>query len=402
MPRRTRILLLIPHLGGGGAEQVIALLAKGLSPVKYEVHLGLVTQAETPSGSVPAWITVHPLGAHRVRAGALKLLRLVGRLQPDVLLSGMAHLNFLVLLLKPFLPAATRILVRQNSTVSSSLAQDKLPFYTRWLYRWLYPRADRILCPSCAMAADLALLAGLDEQSVVVLPNPLDCAGIESALRAPSRWAGQGPYLLAVGRLAPEKGFDLLLEAMVRVIACYPAARLTLLGSGPQEEQLKQLAHRLGLDNVVNFAGYQQPPYSYYPGATLFVLPSRHEGMPNALMEALVGNIPVVATPASGGVKALLEARKDAWLAREVSTPALADALLQALDAVGDSAAKNRTQREAPQPFVTPRSSRTQCATSRRTVLAGEFEMPVDEFDFAHALAAYEQVFDAVCPESRP
>jgi hypothetical protein len=104
---RPRVLLLIPHLGGGGAEQVTALLSTGLSSQKYELHLGLVTQADAGPIAQPPGVTIHPLGAHRVRSGAFRLLRLVRRLKPNVILSGMAHLNFLVLLLRPFFPPGT-------------------------------------------------------------------------------------------------------------------------------------------------------------------------------------------------------------------------------------------------------------------------------------------------------
>src|ERR1039457_3487921 len=97
MNHRPRVLLLIPHLGGGGAERVMALLARGLSAEKYELHLGLITQAEAGGEGLPSWIQIHALGAPRVRAGAFRLLRLVRRLKPDLILSGIFHLNFLVL-----------------------------------------------------------------------------------------------------------------------------------------------------------------------------------------------------------------------------------------------------------------------------------------------------------------
>ena len=83
MTERLRVLLLIPHLGGGGAEQVTALLARGLSREKYELHLGLMTQAEGAGAAFPG-VTVHGLSAARVRAGADGLLRLVWRLRPRV------------------------------------------------------------------------------------------------------------------------------------------------------------------------------------------------------------------------------------------------------------------------------------------------------------------------------
>src|ERR1017187_9581346 len=145
MAQRLRVLLLIPHLGGGGAEQVTALLARGLSREKYELHLGLVTQAHADGSRLPSWVNIHPLGASRVRAGALRVLGLVRRLRPDVILSGMAHLNFMVLLMRPLFPRGTRVLVRQNTTVSASLDFGGLPPYPRLLYRLLYHHADRVI-----------------------------------------------------------------------------------------------------------------------------------------------------------------------------------------------------------------------------------------------------------------
>ena len=65
MKQRVRVLLLIPHLGGGGAEQVTAQLAQGLSKEKYEIHLGLVTDLDAGTGALPEWVTIHRIGATR-------------------------------------------------------------------------------------------------------------------------------------------------------------------------------------------------------------------------------------------------------------------------------------------------------------------------------------------------
>jgi len=333
--RRIRILLLIPHLGGGGAEQVTALLARGLSREKYDLHLALVTRSSAGGVALPPWVTVHALGASRVRAGAFRLLRLVRSLKPDVILSGVAHLNFLVLLLRPFFPKSTRVLVRQNGTVSSTLAYGGLPRYTRLLYKLLYRHADSVICQSRAMAEDLAGEIQLEAETIAVLPNPVDLAaildGIQSAKDGPAQWTGPGPHLLAVGRLSHEKGFDLLLQAFTSVRRQFPTADLLIAGAGAEESQLKALCFSLGLQTAVRFAGHLDNPYACFPGATLFVLSSRHEGMPNALLEAAAAGLPIVALPASGGVIDLLRNRPGAWLASEISAAALADSLLTAL-----------------------------------------------------------------------
>jgi glycosyltransferase involved in cell wall biosynthesis len=331
---RPRVLLLIPHLGGGGAERVTALLARNLPAEKYELHLGLVAQAKTGE-SLPASANVHALGVRRVRAGAFRLLRLIWRLKPELILSGMAHLNFLVLLLRHFFPRGTHVLVRQNGTISATLASGGVPWYTRLLYRLLYRRADGIICQTPSMAEDMARELGVPEKLLVVLPNPVDAEEIRASIGLnPAPKIGPGPHLLAVGRLSREKGYDLLLRAMVTVRTEFPDASLLIAGEGQEEAALKAECRALGLDSTVRFAGYVDRPWTLFPAATLFVLSSRHEGLPNALLEAAAAGLPIVALPAAGGVAELLRDQPGVWLASTHSADALADSLLAALRAL--------------------------------------------------------------------
>jgi glycosyltransferase involved in cell wall biosynthesis len=371
MTERPRILLLIPHLGGGGAEKVTALLARGLSCEKYDLHLGLVTQAGAAADALPPWVTIHTFGAPRVRAGALPLLRLVRLLRPQVILSGMFHLNFLVLLLRPFFPRFTRVLVRQNGTVSAALGFGDLPAYTRLLYRLLYRHADRVICQTAAMAKDLAAELSISEGRLAVLPNPLDVDEIRnSSGENPVLWTGPGPHLLAVGRLSREKGFDLLLRALVTVRERYPNADLVIAGAGPEEAALKAYCRELGLDPAVRFRGHIDHPSACFPGASAFVLSSRHEGLPNALLEAAAGGLPMVALPASQGVVDLLRGQPGTWLAADISPAALAASLLAALDVL-------RPGERFAHTFI-------------------------DEFRIERAIQSYENLIDAVLKERKP
>jgi glycosyltransferase involved in cell wall biosynthesis len=335
MDKRPRVLLLIPHLGGGGAEQVTALLARGLSAQKYEVHLGLVTGSVNASDLVPSWVKIHALGAPRVRAAAVRILQLVRTLEPDLILSGMAHLNFLILLLRPLFPRRTRVVVRQNAMVSGDLRSGCLPAYTGLFYRLLYPTADRIVCQTKAMATDLAARSRVEETQVEVLANPVDAAAIRGARACSAdHWHGPGPRLLAVGRLSFEKGFDLLLESLASLRVKFPEAELTILGKGPELGRLTSLRDDLRLEGSVRFAGHVSCPERFFSNATLFVLPSRQEGMPNALLEAAAGGLPIVASPASEGLVNLLAGKRGAWLGTDVSSRALTRALLAALDSI--------------------------------------------------------------------
>ncbi|MGD0158624.1 MAG: glycosyltransferase [Terracidiphilus sp.] len=335
MAQPTRILLLMSHLGGGGAEHVMELLARGLNKEKYEVHLALVGQADAAAGSLPAWVNIHALGAGRARAGAFPLLRLIWKLRPAVVLTGASEVSFLVLLLRPLFPPGVAVLVRQTTTVSSTMALAIVPRLMRLLYKLLYRHSDRVICQSQAMAKDLAREAGIGEEQIVVLPNPVDLKGIRAAARAQAEQSDAGPHLLAMGRLSPEKGFDLLIGALAAVRERFPQADLILAGAGREEAALKSLCCELQLEKAVRFAGHVRNPYALFSGATLFVLPSRHEGMPNALLEAAAAELPLVATPASGGVVDFLRGRSGAWLAPEISAEALAATIMVALETIG-------------------------------------------------------------------
>jgi glycosyltransferase involved in cell wall biosynthesis len=404
---RLRILLLIPHLGGGGAEQVTALLARGLSDRKYEIHLGLVTQESVPAGAAPPSVTVHALGARRVRRGAPQILKLVRRLKPDLILSGMFHLNFVVLMLRPLFPARTLVIVRQNTTVSASLKADVLPWYTRWLYRLLYRFADRIVCQSRAMADDLVAELGIAAERLAVLPNPVDFEGLHS-ITEPAPWPGLGPHLLAIGRLAAEKGFDLLLSAVALVRRDFPHAALVIVGKGPEQARLKALATELGIADAVSFAGYVDRPWQFYAGADIFVLASRHEGMPNALIEAMASGLPVVATPASGGVVDLLRGRANAWLAPDASVAGLTQSLshaIESLEAHIPSWDRHRSEKLARIQSllgsglpIAEKASMVDKADGPRAPRYAEF---AGEFAFERAFEAYESLIDTLCAEYR-
>lgn len=371
MAQRKRILLLIPHLGGGGAEQVIALLAARLSPVRYEVHVGVVTQADTGNLALPSSVVVHALGARRVRSAALSLLRLIRAVRPDAILSGMAHLNFLVLLLRPFIDKRIAVLARQNGTASATPALSSRPLLTRLGYRILYPRADRIVCQTEAMAADLVRLFRIPCNKLCVALNPVDVDTIRSRnSEGPLPWTGHGPHLLALGRLAPEKGFDILLLAIARAREQYPRLDLTIAGSGAEEAALRAFARALNLEDAVRFTGHINQPSRLFPAATLFVLSSRFEGLPNALLEAAAAGLPIVSTPASQGLVDLLRGRPGVWLTNDISPEALTAALLAAL-------ATLRPGQRFPHPFIEP-------------------------FSLQHSIPLYEGLIDEVIKDRRP
>lgn len=333
--KRPRILLLIPHLGGGGAEHVIETLAHCLNREKYEVHLGLITgSVQVPAGCAGNE-NIHELNASRIRYSVLKLLRLIWKIRPDLILSGIAHLNLLVLLLGPALPRATRIFIRQNGALSATLAAGMSPRISHLIYRVAYRRADLVICQSESMKREIQCEFRVDEAKLAVLANPVDSDLIRRIVQLPDNESKAGLQLIAVGRLVPEKGFDLLLDAFAQLCGRFADAELIIAGVGPNERLLKRQSEKLGIANRVCFVGHIANPAWLLRDASLFVLSSRTEGIPNALLEAAVSGLPIVTTPASGGLTDLLGGKEGVWIADEVSAGALRDALESALGAIG-------------------------------------------------------------------
>jgi len=195
-----------------------------------------------------------------------------------------------------------------------------------------YRRAHGVICQTNSMSDELRGVLGVDPGRLLVLPNPVDISGIRASI-AQDDTACQlrGPLLLTVGRLAPEKGLDLLLQAFAGIKGKFPFAAIQLAGTGPCESALKAQCSVLGISDCVQFVGQVASPAHLSGGYAAFVLASRHEGLPNALLEAAAAGLPIVATPASRGLTDLLRDRPGVWLASDVSAEGLEQALLQAL-----------------------------------------------------------------------
>lgn len=343
-----KLLILIPHLGGGGAERVATILAQHINTGHFEVHMGLLTPDAAGALPLPSTVLVHRFEASRVRASWLRLLRLIWSERPELILSGIAHLNFLVLLLRLVLPLRTRVLVRQNS-----VASDADSFWVRLSYRTLYRFATVVICQTEDMATDFAKHFGIPKRKLMVLANPLilSCRG---------RLGGGIPHnrhvlnLLCVARLSHEKGIDLLLCAFAELVTWCDNLRLIILGTGSEESGLRKLASELDIEDRVSFHGYVDPT-AFYEEAAIFVSPSRKEGLPNAVLEAAAAGLPIVVTPSSSGLVDLLRGCPGTWIASDVSAFALANTLKQTIQALQAlPIGKRRFDHTFVAPFKTP------------------------------------------------
>jgi glycogen(starch) synthase len=163
--------------------------------------------------------------------------------------------------------------------------------------------------------------------------------GLELPALAPSPLPWSPPRIACVGRLVPEKGFDLALRALARLVPRYPALRLTLAGDGPERARLEALARKLGLDGSVTFLGWLPPTRvpAMLNEATLVVVPSRWEGLPGVAIQAAQMARPVVATRV-GGIPEIVLDGETGLLVDQDDAPALAAAIASLLERPGQAA----------------------------------------------------------------
>lgn len=325
---RRRVLFLLPNLRGGGAERVVVTLLRTLDRSKFQLSLGVVDlQGAAYLEDLPPDVEVIDLGCTRVRQAIPGMVRLIRNRRPDLVFSTLGHLNLALGMVHWALPAGTR-LVGREATILSRMVEGLSPrWFWRRAYGFFYRQFDRIVCQSRTMQEDLASGFGLPEARMTVINNPVDADRIRRlALEGPPppRREPGTRHLVAAGRLSPEKGFDLLIEALAR--CADPGLRLSILGQGPLRAELEALVVAWGLQAQVTFLGFQKNPYPYFRNADVFVLSSRFEGFPNVVLEAMACGTPVIATPL-GPVAEIVALAEGCTLSEDISVQALAQAL---------------------------------------------------------------------------
>jgi len=329
--RPTHVLLLCESLAlPGGVERFVCELADALVGRGLKVTLGSVdTPRERlafPVGSAVSVVASGPsqlARTPRTRLGRMPQIlgerwragRALGRVI-DLVGADAIVLNGLV--------TACSVLVAKKSARSRSICCDHNHFTARsaiWqrMRAKLYPQVGAVVSLT---EADRPKFAALNPNTQVILNT--------SSLHADAPALPEAPQVLAVGRLQLQKGFDLLLQAWQSVQRQMPEARLRIVGAGPLGAQLTALATSLGIAASVEFIAPTDQIEARYREAAVFVLSSRYEGMPLALLEAQALGVPAVAFDCPTGPREILS-EATGVLVPSGDVPALAQAMLRLL-----------------------------------------------------------------------
>ena len=339
--------VVLPHLGAGGAQKVALLAAghfadQGLSvrlitlthghPVVHALPPGVIHQELGPErqAGIRSFLQIHVLN-RLIRNGLLllspwlapricpgrggvawqlfrygtdalggerlqQLKRLMELERPHRVLALLGRTNIRCCLAAWDLPLHLVVSERNDP------ARQRLDRFWSWLRTLSYQRADVVTANAEGVVESLRRMGRW--KRLELLPNPLP--SVVHELSAADSGGAQSTtnelQLLTVARLVRQKGLDVLIDAFAALnFEQRVTWRLIVAGDGPERQALEAQAQRLGVANQIDFLGFHSDPASLMRKGGVFVLPSRYEGMPNALLEAMGFALPVVITDVSPG-----------------------------------------------------------------------------------------------------
>jgi glycosyltransferase involved in cell wall biosynthesis len=338
-PGRTRnIAFLLNRLTVGGTERISLTMAHALQARGCQVTLLLMAGVGQLLSSVNDGITVHDFGKKRVIECLPGLWRYLRTKRPEVLFTALPTVNIAGIVANLFAGRKTAIMPVEHMPVGIDSTQNPRlePRIAYSLYPWFYGFADRIITIGEDARADfLRTFPTVDPNKIELIYNgvvddELFSAGREEPELAWLREQPRSvPIVVTVGRLSPEKNFQLLVRAFALLRKELPC-RLIIMGTGTEHSKLQALINELGLSSEVLLSGYVKNLYACLTRADLFVLSSRYETLPTVVIEALACGTPVVATPCTG-VREILAGGRFGTILAGTEPETMAAAMLQSL-----------------------------------------------------------------------
>lgn len=301
---------LITSLGGGGAERVVCNLANYLVSKKDNVTISVI-RGGTAKYNLDEQIKVNyfqknyydnPVSICERVKEVKKVFNFFQTSKKDHIIVCFLELPIAyALVFKHFVKAKLIICERNNPE-----------FYTKGyqcLYRLLANRTDLCVCQT-KVIADWYCDVIADNNKIKVIPNSINSTILDSIIGKHTN-----KEIVSMARLAPQKNQRLLIEAFAEISREYPDYRLTIYGEGPLRQELTDLIASKGLSEKVTLPGFTSDVIEVFNHASMFVMTSDHEGMPNALAEAIAMGVPSISTDCGGGgARELIDDGKNGFL----------------------------------------------------------------------------------------
>lgn len=325
----TTVLFVVPNLGLGGAQKVNIELANWLAKhTEVTVQMLSLCWDQTFRTELTADVQFSSNRRRRVLFSWPDLLRTLMRRDLDVIVVSSPETIALLLLMRSlFVRPRQKVVIWEHNVAYDARinGQEKLPkrALVSLLRRLTYSKAETLV------GVAPQVLESLREQRIdmpgrsIVIPNSVADNGV--------RWSRRGSQsarehrILSIGSLTRQKGFDVLIEALALLPQNFS---ISIAGDGVELKSLTALSLELGVEDRVRFLGFTNAPRDLFRYHDVFVMPSRWEGMPLVLVEAMWSGIPIVATDCRGGISWTLGPGLNSFLVESENVPQLAGRIL--------------------------------------------------------------------------
>lgn len=363
--RPLSVLMVSTTLNTGGAQRFTSTLLTHLDRERFAPSLALLRP--DIGYPLPDDVEVHTLGYR----GCWDFIRTAGRLRrvieqtrPDVVLSNITATNLVTGSALRWSRHQPRWIARIGTNPAR---HDNI--VRRLVARRAYRRVNQFVVNSRGLGGELTSIYGIEPHKIAVIGNPTDFRRLDNlAAKVPElTWSGDGPLLIAVGRLFPEKRYDIMLAAYA-MVQHRTSAHLWICGDGPCRGIIERQIRELRLQDHVELLGHCENPYALMRQADLFVMSSDHEGLPNALIEAQGLGLPAVSADCPCGPDEIIERHVTGLLTPVGDPQTLATAMSRLLDDKMlrqnmSSAARETARRQFDVPHVIAQWTRFLCET---------------------------------------
>lgn len=330
------VAIYLHDLAGGGAERQSLIIAEEFRRHGADVTLVLHRLRGPLLDHVPAGLRIVDLNSSRTLLDIWGLMRFLRTEKPDILLSNVDLNNIAALIAKGMCLSKTKVVICQHNPVSVNFnsGESRLYRYVARSYRILAPLITRAVAVSAGVAAELGQIAGLPEDRILTINNPVVGPDFDTRCEGTGDhpWFNQPdrPLFVTAGRLVAQKDHDTMLRALAIHRRRFDS-RLIILGNGPLDKKLATQVADLGLTGFVDFLGFRSNALPFFRQADAFLLSSRCEGFGNVIVEALGCGTPVISTRCDHGPAEILDGGRYGVLVE----PKNAEALAAAMDEVG-------------------------------------------------------------------
>lgn len=339
MVNMKSVLFINNKLGGGGSERVMILIANELYNLGYHVEMVVLASSDI-SYDLNSNIILHRFdneslsGVRYITKSITFIKQIIDSADCDTVISFMAGVNFLTLCASIISNKKRKIIVSERS--DPKIYHSNADRIIKKLNRLLYTKANKVVFQS--KGAQDCFPKSIVKKSVII-PNPI------TVDREVVSNSDRKDFIVTVGRLVDVKDHSLIINAFNEVHKIHPSFVLRIFGDGPLKDILREQIINLNLEESVFLEGYCQDVLEQIASAKVFVLASKYEGMPNALMEAMALGIPCIATDCpSGGVRSILKDKENGLLIKVGDK----DSLVQALfSLIGNNALWSNISKEA-------------------------------------------------------